>query len=259
MRILKIPFNGGALGKKDGQELGPNKVVEFLKNFHISETEKLPVFAEEEILVDNMNLEDTFSLIESQVSKIDTVTTIIGGDHSITHPCFKAFSKRFSNPGIIVFDAHPDVQDDFTVTHENYLRRLVSDGFLKKENIILIGIRNWSKEEVMYLKQNRIKYYSMKEITFDDIKEICDSIMSVAREWDGLYLSIDIDVLDPAFAPGTGHTEPGGMSSRELIYFMQRLKLLKNLKMIDLVEVNPKKDIDDLTSKIAAKLIIELC
>ena len=82
--------------------------------------------------------------------------------------------------------------------------------------------------------------------------------MSVARKFDALYVSVDIDVLDPAFAPGTGYTEPGGLTTRELIYFIQRLKNLKNIQMWDLVEVNPEKDVNNLTVMVAAKLIVEM-
>jgi agmatinase len=82
--------------------------------------------------------------------------------------------------------------------------------------------------------------------------------MSVARQWPKAYLSIDIDVLDPAFAPGTGYAEPGGLTTREMVYMLQRLKLLRNIGMADLVEVNPEKDIQGMTAKAASKLIIEL-
>ena len=82
--------------------------------------------------------------------------------------------------------------------------------------------------------------------------------MEQARNFSDLYISIDIDILDPAFAPGTGYIEPAGLSTRELIYLIQRIKLLKNIKKYDLVEVNPDKDINNMTSKVAAKIIKEL-
>ena len=86
---------------------------------------------------------------------------------------------------------------------------------------------------------------------------VCDSVMEDVREFDGLYLSIDIDVLDPAFSPGTGYLEVGGMSLNQLLYFLRRIKKMKNLRRIDLVEINPEKDRDDLTIN-AGKKIIEL-
>ncbi|MBC8501228.1 MAG: arginase family protein [Nanoarchaeota archaeon] len=258
MRLVKIPFNGGALDKKTGQELAPEKIAGFLKYFFMNESGMLPVINQETVDVDNSNLEESFHKIEEQLSNLDGFTVIVGGDHSITYPCFKAFAKKYSNPGIVVFDAHPDMQDDFKISHEDYLRVLLNEKVVKKENIILVGVRNWSKEEVMFLKSNKIKHYTVKEMSFEIRREICDAIMSVARGWDAFYLSIDIDVLDPAFSPGTGHLEPGGMTTRDLLYFVQRLKLLKNLKAVDITEVNPKKDVNDITSKIAAKIIVEL-
>ena len=78
------------------------------------------------------------------------------------------------------------------------------------------------------------------------------------RNFSDSYISVDIDVLDPAFAPGTGYLEPGGLSTRELLYLLQRIKLLKNIRKYDLVEVNPDKDINLMTCKTAAKIIKEL-
>ncbi|MBU1030992.1 MAG: arginase family protein [Nanoarchaeota archaeon] len=258
MKLYKISFNAGALKKKEGQELAPEKITSFLKDFYLTENGVLPVINQETIIIDNNDVEESFKKIEQQLDFSNSFTMIVGGDHSITYPSFKTFSKNYENPGMVIFDAHPDVQDDFKISHEDYLRNLINDNIIKKENIIIIGIRNWSKEEVQYLKNNKIKFYTMRELSFEEEREICDAVMSVARSWDGFYLSIDIDVLDPAFAPGTGYAEPGGMTTRQLIYFLQRLKLLKNLKATDIVEVNPKIDLNDMTSKAAAKIIIEL-
>ncbi|MBU0666843.1 MAG: arginase family protein [Nanoarchaeota archaeon] len=233
-------------------------MTSFLKDFYLTENGVLPVINQETIIIDNNDVEESFKKIEQQLDFSNSFTMIVGGDHSITYPSFKTFSKNYENPGMVIFDAHPDVQDDFKISHEDYLRNLINDNIIKKENIIIIGIRNWSKEEVQYLKNNKIKFYTMRELSFEEEREICDAVMSVARSWDGFYLSIDIDVLDPAFAPGTGYAEPGGMTTRQLIYFLQRLKLLKNLKATDIVEVNPKIDLNDMTSKAAAKIIIEL-
>ena len=95
-----------------------------------------------------------------------------------------------------------------------------------------------------------------KDISIMGLYDISEAVMELANKWDGLYISIDIDVLDPAFAPGTGYPEPGGLSIRELIYFLHRLKKLHNFRGGDLVEVNPKKDAG--TAIVAAKIITEL-
>ena len=97
----------------------------------------------------------------------------------------------------------------------------------------------------------------MKQIQ-ENIGEVCDLLMERVRNSDAFYISIDIDVIDPAYAPGTSYQEPGGMSSRELIYFLQRLTLLKSFKAADIVEINPDKDGTSRTVKLGAKLSAEL-
>ena len=82
--------------------------------------------------------------------------------------------------------------------------------------------------------------------------------MAAAKNFSHLYISIDIDAVDPAFAPGTGYPEPAGLTSRQLLHMLHRLKNLKNINIIDIVEVNPKKDINNMTSKLAAKILVEL-
>ncbi|MFH1072837.1 MAG: arginase family protein [Nanoarchaeota archaeon] len=257
MNLLKIPFNAGALEKKQGIEQAPDMIVHALKSIHLSESGILPVFNIEEVKVDNTNIEESRQLIQRKVNLISFPCIILGGDHSITYPCFSAFAKTAKNPGIVIFDAHPDLMDSRN-THEDYLRNLIDEKVVKPSNVLLVGIRAMHPQEISYMKKQNINNFSMKEISFKGVQESCDSIMEVARVWDALYLSIDIDVLDPAFAPGTGYHEPGGLTTRELVYFCQRLKLLKNLKLIDIVEVNPEKDLHGHTMRIAAKLVMEL-
>ena len=262
MRIIKAPLCAGALSKRGGVEKGANAVESHLKDFYVNEAGFAPSFEVEALELDNSNLEECHEKIYSAAEtalKKQGFPLIIGGDHSLTHPAFKAFVRQNPGAGLIVFDAHPDCQDmQNPPTHEDYLRVLIEDGTLDAERVALIGARNMSAEEKKFLSDRKIKSYSMKEISLEGMREVCDSVMSVARQWPKAYLSIDIDVLDSAFAPGTGYSEPGGLTTRELIYFVQRLKLLRNLGMADLVEVNPEKDVADMTSKAAAKVIVEL-
>ncbi|MBU1198335.1 MAG: arginase family protein [Nanoarchaeota archaeon] len=259
MRIFKIPLNAGAMSKKQGIEKGPDKIAGFLKDFHLTENNYLPVFDVKEIKVDNSNLSEAHKMIEQAVEKIDFPTVLIGGDHSMTYPAFKAFAKNNPKAGIIVFDAHPDVQEKHNPpTHEDYLRVLIEEGIVDKNNVILVGTRNMSIQEKKFIDDNKLKVHSMRKISFDILREVADTIMSVARLWSKVYISVDIDVLDPGFAPGTGYCEPGGLTTRQLIYIIHRLKMLRNIGMVDVVEVNPDKDVNDITSKTAAKLVVEL-
>lgn len=258
MKLIKIPFSKGGLGRSEGCSDGPDRIAGLTGEFWFSEGKALPIFDIVNIIVNQNNLTQTHDNIFSKISEIKTNFIALGGDHSITYSVFKAFAQPYKNPGIIVFDAHPDLMPPDNLDHETYLRKLIEDKAVKKENVVLIGLRNWDKEEYKYIIDNRIKIYPMKNIAAEGITSICDAAMSVAKDWDALYLSIDIDAVDPAFAPGTGCIEPAGLTSRQLFYFIHRIKLLKNLNAIDIVEVNPGRDVDDMTSRLAAKLCVEL-
>jgi len=260
MQIIKVPLNAGGLSKKDGVELGPDTVIKHIDKFYLKESGLLPVTDITEIKIDNSNISESNKKIFDAVSKLSIPAILIGGDHSMTYSSFKAFSKKYSNPGLLVFDAHLDCENDFSPpTHEDYLRVLIEEGHLKAQNVILVGIRNSHINEHNFSKSKRLKIFDMQEISKEGLSEVADSVMSVCRKFDALYVSVDIDVLDPAFAPGTGYTEPGGLTTRELIYFIQRLKNLKNIEMWDLIEVNPKKDVNEMTAITAAKLVVEMC
>ncbi|UZE93754.1 MAG: arginase family protein [Candidatus Pacearchaeota archaeon] len=246
MLVVKIPAING-LGKTGGCEKAPNLLC---KELNISC---------DEIEVNNDDIEENIKIISEKATDFlnKDFVVFLGGDHSISFPLVRAFSSLNKNVGIIIFDAHADCMKPMKEpTHEEWLRALVEQGFDPK-NITLIGLRKVEQEEMDFLKEKGIKCFFMKEL-FSDFKETVDLIIEKAYKFDSLYLSIDIDVIDPTFAPGTGYIEPGGLSSKEFLYMIQRLVLLKNLKAVDLVEINPDKDINNLTIKLGTKIIEEL-
>lgn len=257
MKIIKIPLCGRGSGEVNMAELAPDRVIEKTRELFMSEEGILPNFDVDSVNVIDI-VEETNKNIYSKalsVLKENVRPLFLGGAHSVTFHILKAFSEVYpENAGIIIFDAHPDA-----LSPDDLLCALVNQDVVKKENIILVGIRNWDKDEIEFIRKNKIKYFPMKEIIANGVHEVSDSFMSVAKNFSDLYLSIDIDVLDPAFAPGTGHTEPGGLSTRELLFFLHRLKRLQNLRAYDLVEINPSKDVKDMTSKLGAKIVVELC
>ena len=244
MKIVKVPVSKGALGKNNGCEKAPDAIVKtLLDEIWSTEDGKKIVFEIDEA--------------KSDLEKIDG-DIFIGGDHSITYSLFNGFAKRIKNPGLIVFDAHPDVYKQHKqVTHQDWIRFLVEEKAVKAENLVLIGLRAADPSEIKWLKEKRITFFTAKDV-YENVEDVYKAIEKLGKKVDGLYLSIDIDVLDPAFAPGTGYREPGGLSTRELIYFVQKIKKFKNLKASDLVEVNPVIDLNNATVKVAAKLIGEL-
>lgn len=265
MFIVKIPLING-LGKTKGCEKAPNEILKALKEIHSNELGKVVDFQDfdlEEIHVDNGDVEMSNKLIyknafEAYETKPKTI--FIGGDHSISYSTVRAFFDSIENSGkkpcLIVFDAHADCMTPMREpTHEEWLRKLIEDGF-PAQNILLIGARNLWKDEIEFLRENKIKRISINSV-LEDIDNITDTIMEFTSGKD-VYVSIDIDVVDPAFAPGTGYPEVGGLSSRDLIYIIERLNKMKNLRVIDIVEINPDKDKDNKTVKLGAKILAEL-
>ncbi len=256
MKIIKVPFSGGGLGKADGSEESPDKIINSMNELFSNEIGFNPSFQVDTVDVVKDNIDETNKRIFDAVSG---KCVVLGGDHSITYSSFKKFVSDNPSSGLIVFDAHPDCENNFSPpTQEDYLKVLIEEGYLDQSKVILIGLRNWHANEVKYLKAKGILYFNMKKVFELGVKEVCDNVMERALSWPSVYVSVDIDAVDPAFAPGTGYCEPGGLTSREMIYFLQRLKLMKNIGMFDIVEVCPVKDVNGLTVKLGAKLLKEV-
>lgn len=267
MFIVKVPGING-LGKTKGCERAGNAILESLYDIHSNEqggevdVKKLEI---EEIHLDNSNLELSNKLVYKNSFEIfseQPKTVFLGGDHSVSYSITRGFfdycESNGKEPCLIVFDAHADCMPAMKEpTHEEWLRKLIDDGF-PRENILLVGVRNMWKTEKEFLKQKGIRVISMNTLN-DNLQDACDIIMEFASGKE-LYVSIDIDVIDPAFAPSTGYPEPGGLTSRQFIYLVQRINKIKNLRGLDIVEINEIKDKerDNLTVKLGAKIVSEL-
>lgn len=259
MKVFKIPFGGGGLGHGDGAKDGPEYIEEQMKEVFSSESGKIPHFEFQLVDVDDNNIEYTHDNIFKTILEQKEKAIILGGDHSVSYPCFKAFAKNNSGAGIVIFDSHPDLMDSSKAkSQEDWLKSLINEGIVDKDKVIIIGVRNVDPIERDFIQEKKLDIYYMKNIFEHKVESVCDAIMEKIKNWNSFYLSIDIDAVDPAYAPGTGYREPGGFTSRELIYFVQRLNKMKNLGMIDIVEVNPGLDLNEITSKLAAKIMSEL-
>jgi len=269
MYVVKVPGING-LGKTKGCEGAGNAIIAELKNIYSNEIGKEISVGKldlEEIHLDNSNLEITSKLIyKNALETFEEKPKVIflGGDHSVSFGLSRAFLDFCKNSGkepcLIVFDAHPDCMepvDGNFPTHEEWVRGLVKKGFPAK-NILLIGVRNSWKDELKFLKEKGINIVSMNNL-LTDLEKVCDGIMEFANNKE-LYVSVDIDVVDPVFAPATGHREVGGLSSRKMIYLISRINKIKTLRAVDIVEINSEKDkeFNNLTVKLGAKILSEL-
>jgi len=173
---------------------------------------------------------------------------ILGGEHSITYGTFPSFPKE---TGYVVFDAHYDLRDEFAdikLSHASYLRRIVEDQ--GAENILHVGARAFVAEELSFLKENNIKTITDKDIREGKGHQLLRDHVS---SFDSIYSSFDLDVLDPAFAPGVGNPESVGITSRELFDLIDSFKDTK-VTGVDIVELNPYHD-NGATASLAAKIM----
>ena len=179
------------------------------------------------------------------------VPLFIGGEHLISVPVVKEVYKKYGDELVLVqLDAHADLRDDYLqdwYSHATAIRRIID--FMPGRNIYQLGIRSGTRDEMLFAKKNTNLF---KFEVLEPIKMLIERIKGRP-----LYVSIDIDVVDPAFANGTGTPEPGGIPSSELI---SAVCLLENSNVVgaDIVEVSPEYDVSDRTSLLAAKLIREL-
>ena len=171
----------------------------------------------------------------------------IGGDHSITYPIIAGYHKFYPKLNILHFDAHPDLYNNFEndpFSHASPFARIMENNLANE--LIQIGIRTMTDHQKDQVDKYKIKVITMNEFSSDLVLKFDDPI----------YISIDLDGLDPAYAPGVSHPEPGGLSTRDII------KIISNIdgEVIggDIVEYNPKKDINNITAVTAAKLLKEL-
>ena len=257
MKLIKVPFGSGGLGKTKGTTNAPDKIISELEELYSAEDFSNRDYSVENIQCVEENVGNTHSNIYETIKNEKERFLLIGGDHSITYPSIKAFAKP--NTALVIFDAHADLMD-YTdqASHEDYLRKLIDENFISPSEVILIGARNIHKIELDFLNEKEVKYFTSHQIYLNGIENICDGVMSTLKKKENFYISVDIDVLEPAYAPATNHSEPGGITTRELIYFIQRLKFLNKPFCGDVVEVDPSKDINNLTTRTAAKVIKEM-
>ncbi len=256
--IFGIPFDA-THSYKPGCRFGPDAIRDSFNNIEIFHP-NLSVDLETANIEDLGNTRHTVVASEmiDMVKKITTELVaknrqlfILGGEHSITYGTYTSFPKE---TGYVVFDAHYDLRDEFAdikLSHASYLRRIVEER--GAENILHVGARAFVKEELAFLKENNIKTISDKEIREGKGPQLLKDYVST---FDTIYSSFDLDVLDPAFAPGVGNPEAVGITSRELFDMIHSFVDTK-ITGVDIVELNPYHD-NGATASLAAKIISTL-
>jgi arginase len=194
--------------------------------------------------------QDAFAEIESSVGELvnrGLRPLSLGGDHSITFPLVRAVSKRVPDLTILHFDAHPDLYDDFENnrhSHASPFARIMEEKLAKR--LLQIGIRTLNRHQREQAERFGVEIIEMRNVPALEKMKVQGPV----------YISFDMDVLDPACAPGISHREPGGMSVREAISHLHAIE--GQIVGADLVEFNPAQDVSNVTAMVAAKLVKEL-
>ncbi len=243
---------------RPGTRLGPRAIREMSHNIEEYSLElgrdlsSVPIYDAGDLILPGGDLDKSLQLIEDAAETIlndGKLPLFLGGEHLITLPLVKAAARR--HPGLIVLqlDAHADLLDAYEgakLSHASVMRRVVE--VVGKENLIQLGIRSATREEMVYARENTLM------MCYDVVPGLEEVVQSLKDR--PVYVTVDIDVVDPAFAPGTGTPEPGGIDSTE---FIQSAYYLYDLNVVgmDLVEVSPAYDCANVSALLAAKYLRE--
>ncbi len=253
--LFGVPFDS-THSYKPGTKFGPDAIRDTFNNIEIFHPQL-------QLDLESVNIEDLGNtrhtvVAEEMLTMVQKITTellqrnkqivILGGEHLITLGSYTSFPKE---TGYLVFDAHYDLRDEYAdnkLSHAAYLRRIVEKR--GAENIIHVGARAFVKDELSFLTEHNIKIISDKDIREGYGPKLVKDAIST---FDKIYTSFDLDVLDPAFAPGVGNPEANGITSREffdMVYSIEGTKVTG----FDIVELNPNYD-SGATASLAAKIM----
>ena len=268
--IIGIPFDAGCTFRP-GARFGPqsvrnaSRIVRPYSLYH-----KLDLFNNNhcvdlgDIVTNPFNIAKTVDMINTQVddlySIVDNIYTI-GGDHTISYPLLKSVNKKFGKVSLIHFDSHFDTWEEYfeeKITHGTPFKRVFEDKLIDVGSSIHVGIRGTvaDKEDVQNDEKLGFATVYCHETEELGLRGIIERIKKRVGD-NKVYISLDIDVVDPAFAPGTGTPECGGYSSSQILSIIRGLKGL-NVIGGDVVEVCPPYDHADITSHLAANICYEL-
>jgi len=267
--LIGIPYDGGTT-YRPGPRFGPRHVREqsviirpWNPVLNLNPFEKFRVADYGDLSINPLSIEDTFQRITSQLDDVlqaGARTACVGGDHSILLPILRAIHKRFGRVGLIQFDAHNDTWGGYfgsPHSHGTPVRRAIEEGLLVPKDVFQIGLRGqvYSEDDFDFGREHGFQVITTEQFHHGGMALVKRALKKLARR--PVYITLDIDVVDPAFAPGTGTPQVGGLSSPQILELVRSLQGL-NIVGCDLVEVSPPYDSGEITSLLAANLLYEL-
>ena len=260
--VIGIPYDGAACARK-GAALGPER-IRFWSTHLTPFSEDRTRLADVRICdlgdIPITHQESDFGRVRQKVATLRNMPILLGGDHSVTIPIFQGQLERYAGKrfGVLWVDAHPDLCDVFTgskLSHACVLRRGLEFG-IRPEDVCLVGLRSWEYEEIDLIENGGLNVFTAADVAERGMKVIAQEVKQILSRCDVVHISLDIDCLDPAFAPGTGIPDSGGLTSREVITLIKSMQGLP-LIGLDVVEVSPPIDPSEATIFAALKIIME--
>jgi agmatinase len=268
--IIGVPFDGGTT-YRPGPRFGPRSVraqsaiirpwnpvlkVNPFQKYRIADFGDLPV--------NPLSIEDTFRRIQQGLAPVLAAgarTVCVGGDHSISLPILRAICNHHGAPiNLIQFDAHNDLWDEYfgcKYSHGTPFRRAFEEGLLRDAGVLQVGLRGqvYGEEDFDFARRHKVRMVTAEAFHAKGMAPVLRHLKTFRHK--PVYVTLDIDCVDPAYAPGTGTPQVGGLTSAQIVELVRALNGL-DIVGCDLVEVSPPFDNGDLTSLLAANLLFEL-
>jgi agmatinase len=275
--IIGAPFDGGT-SHRPGARFGPQAIrfTDYLPHdgsrphlaLGVDPLSELRVADAGDVIMPSGETEASLRALEDAVlaaCQAGALPVILGGDHTIALPDATAVARQvgWGRLSVIHFDAHADTGDTqwgSLYGHGTPMRRLIESGAVRGDRFLQIGLRGyWPEPETLdWMAEHRMRSYEMTEVVARGLDTCLTEAFGIATdECDGVFLSVDVDVVDPGMAPGTGTPEPGGLSGRELLDAVRRIAMEMPLAGMDVVEVSPPYDHADITALLAGRVVLE--
>ena len=275
--ILGAPYDGGT-SHRPGARFGPQAIrfTDYLPHdgnrphlaLGVDPLAELRVVDAGDVEMPPGEIETSMARLEAAVLKIATsgaMPVVLGGDHTIAWPDVTGVARHvgWGRVSVIHFDAHADTgntQYGSLIGHGTPMRRLIESGAARGDRFLQIGLRGYwpDPETLAWMAEQRMRSYEMTEIVERGLDECLTEAVAIATDdCDGVFLSVDVDVVDPGMAPGTGTPEPGGLSTRQLLDAVRRIAMEVPLAGMDVVEVAPPYDNAEVTAFLANRVVLE--
>jgi len=267
--LIGIPFDGGTT-YRPGARFGPRNIrvqSAMIRPWNpvlkINPFEKWRVADFGDLSINPLSIEDTYQRIAEQLGEVlrsGARSVCVGGDHSILLPILRAIHKQFGPVGFIQLDAHGDTWGGYfgsPHSHGTPVKYAIEEGLIEKTHALQVGLRGqvYSDGDFDFAHKHGIQIVTSEEFHRGGVELVKRHLKKFGAR--PVYVTLDIDVVDPAFAPGTGTPQVGGLSSAQILELVRGLKGLR-LVGCDLVEVSPPYDSGEITSLLAANLLYEL-